>query len=704
MEDRKRPLNDHHDSVHPSKKQATSANGAGKGHRDDDMPWKDDLEKFQKDALLRQLNEYKRERKDLESQISDLKKKARDHDDHIRTIDAWLKQLVDEVKVLMPTDDDSMDIDAVPSSLQFTDQKAFEQHLQTHATNIQVLIERLCARTKDFTPEISELYAKVNRLLASEKEHLAELERLRADSSDLDERLQNASLRYMLAEKKLDRAKSVTAAKLDKGLLLGGINSSKDDSTAVKREDSQMNGVSDHGEEVAELEVEVKKTTAINEKQQEQIAKLEEENAKLTTQLTELTSKSSVFTDDDYSKTELYKQLRLQHDDAVKKLNDLEAMTSQLRDDNSKLQSERTKHQDSIEDENRTALSEKVESLSHAQMDLARIRNHRDEILADQTMKKAALDERADSLKKLKELTTAQEERIKALESENERLTTQTGSIMAVSSELDSMSPEELRGKYQELEKKYSLLNGELASMSSAYQKTQKLANQKVSEYTTLEEKMVRLSAEKAKADQKYFGSMKLKETRDMEIRTLKMQTTKSSEIIAQLKEAETVTRSLLTNLEKQLGEIKVALTAKTTEYQLATKQSTSYASDVARLNAQITDLKQNLSAKDAKLNTTATACRSAEAEVEGLKAALATTQKSLDSWKNKTGQSDEQELLRQIAYCTVCRKNLKNTVIKSCGHTFCNECVEKVVQLRSRKCPNCGKAFGSSDHQRIVL
>lgn len=44
MEDRKRPLNDHHDSIHPSKKQATSANGAGKSHRDDDMPWKDDLE------------------------------------------------------------------------------------------------------------------------------------------------------------------------------------------------------------------------------------------------------------------------------------------------------------------------------------------------------------------------------------------------------------------------------------------------------------------------------------------------------------------------------------------------------------------------------------------------------------------------------------------------------------------------------------
>lgn len=661
-------------------------------------------QKFQKDALLRQLSEYKRERKDLEGQISELRKKARDHDDHIRTIDGWMKQLIDEVKVLIPAEGDSMDVDSAPSSLQFTNQEAFQQHLQTHATNIQGLVERLSGVTKDYTPEVSELVTKVNKLLASEKEHLAELERLRTETNDLDERLQNASLRYMVAEKKLDRAKSVTAAKLDKGILMGGPNSVKEESATVKKEESQVNGTGDHGEDVAELETEVKKATAVSEKQQEQIAKLEEENARLTTQVTELASKSSTFTDEDYSKTDLYKQLRLQHDDVVKKLNDLEAFSTQLREENSKLQSERTSHQDFIEDENRNAISEKDSSLSQAQADLARIRNHRDEILADQAVKKAQLDERVESLKKLKDLSSAQEERMKALESENQRLTMQAGETTALSVELESLSADEIKVKYSELEKKYSMLNGELASMSSAYQKTQKMASQKVAEQTAQEEKIARLSAEKAKADQKYFAAMKSKEMRDMEVRTLKMQANKSSEIIASLKEAEAASKTLLTNLEKQMAELKSALTSKTNEHQLVTQKQTSQASDIARLNAQVTDLKQSLSAKDAKLSATATACRSAETEVEGLKVTLQSTQKSLEAMKSVSGQTAEIEALRGIIYCTVCKKNLKNTVIKTCGHTFCNECVESVVALRSRKCPNCGKAFGNSDHMRITI
>jgi len=604
----------------------------------------------------------------------------------------------------MPEEEDSMDVDSAPSALQFTDQKDFEQHLQSHAASIQSLVQRLSSRSKHYTPDVAELHSKFTKILASEKEHLAELEKLRAETSDLDERLQNASLRYMVAEKKLDRARSVTAAKLDKGILMGGTTSVKDDSNAVKREDNQVNGVSDHSEDVEKLEAEVNKTAAVNEKQQEQIAKLEEENAQLATKVTELTTKSSMFTDEDYSKTELYKQLKIQHDDAVKRLNHLEATSTQLRDENGKFQSERTKNLEQLEHERMSAISEKDSTLAQTQTDLARVRNHRDELLADQSVKKASLEERADSLKKLKDLSSAHEDRIKALESENERLTTQASNLMAVSSELDSMSADELRTKFQELEKKYSMMNGELQSMSSAYQKTQRLASQKVADYTVLEEKTTKLSAEKAKADQKYFAAMKSKETRDMEVRTLRMQTAKSSELVSQLKEAEAASRSLLTNLEKQLAEVKSALTTKTNEQQSASKQSTTQASEIARLNAQVTDLRNTLSTKDAKFSSTSSACRSAEVEAEELKASLADTRKSLEAWKSKGAQSEEHELLRQFAYCTVCRKELKNTVIKTCGHTFCHNCVDKVIQLRSRKCPNCGKPFGSNDHQRIIL
>jgi E3 ubiquitin-protein ligase BRE1 len=54
MDDRKRPSPyDQHDSGPPSKKLATSANGAVKGHPDADMPWKDDIEVSLSMATLR---------------------------------------------------------------------------------------------------------------------------------------------------------------------------------------------------------------------------------------------------------------------------------------------------------------------------------------------------------------------------------------------------------------------------------------------------------------------------------------------------------------------------------------------------------------------------------------------------------------------------------------------------------------------------
>jgi E3 ubiquitin-protein ligase BRE1 len=118
MEDRKRPSAD--DSAPPAKRQALTVNGA-RSHPDTDLPWKDDIEvrisrplharlpthtrplhtpantaieqAFQKDAILRQMREYKREKTAVESQLNDLEGRSRYHDDHLRTIDVWFDQV-----------------------------------------------------------------------------------------------------------------------------------------------------------------------------------------------------------------------------------------------------------------------------------------------------------------------------------------------------------------------------------------------------------------------------------------------------------------------------------------------------------------------------------------------------------------------------------------------------------------------------------
>ena len=608
---------------------------------------------------------------------------------------------------MLPADEDeSMDVDSSSSSLIFADSESFQEHLRKWSSEVRSVISRLHNGQKTYTPEVSELQSRLSHLLASQKEYLVKIERLEAEEVSLNDRLENATTRYMMAEKKLDRAKSAAVAKLEKQALMGAQKPSNDDSGPVKREESTPNGVTDNNETVQELEDQLSKATAVSDKQKEQLEQLSKENAELTEKLTATIMKAADVTDDDFAKTELFKQFKTQHEDVIKRVNNLEAMNVKLQEEAVRLQSERTAYKSQLEQEMRSAVAEKDAFLGATDANLARIRCNRDELMADLAIKKAQLDNEWDSLKKLKDFTAAQEERIKALESENERLSIQAGNLMLDASEIDSLSLEELRTRYGELDRKYALLNSELSSMSTAFQKTSKLANQKVAESIAQDEFKLRLTAEKAKADQKFFAAMKSKETREGEIKSLRMQNNKSSEMVSQLKDAELASRALLTNLEKQLAEEKAALNAKIAAHNTSQQKIILHASELAQLNNQITELKKALREKDNNYNLMASSCRAAEQEVEELKASLKASKRSEEAWKSKTsnGGFGSTEELRMFIYCQVCKLHQRNTVIKTCGHILCEKCVDERVQSRNRKCPSCGHSFGINDYMRVTL
>jgi hypothetical protein len=48
---------------------------------------------FQKDAIIRQMREYKREKNTAEAQLNELESRAKHHNDHLRTIDTWFDQV-----------------------------------------------------------------------------------------------------------------------------------------------------------------------------------------------------------------------------------------------------------------------------------------------------------------------------------------------------------------------------------------------------------------------------------------------------------------------------------------------------------------------------------------------------------------------------------------------------------------------------------
>lgn len=554
---------------------------------------------------------------------------------------------MDEIKLLVVDRTSQETYSAFPSALLNSEKSTFEKHLQSRSKSISSAIGHLFSRDPA-SPDISQLQGRIAELLAQEKVHITELERSRTEQGQLEERLEAASLRYMLAEKKLDRVKSTTVQKLEQQAIASG----KSESSVGLDNTADGGDKKVDTEALFEAEKAKKEAHASFAKQKEQLQALEADNEKLTAQITTLENRLTHLNDDDYSKTDLFKHLKSQHEDVIKRINDLEATNVKLREEAEKLQAERTAHRSQLEQESQTVVSEKEALLAQAENDLARIRTTRDELVADVQMRKAAQSQERASIEQIKELAIAREERIKVLESEIERINmqpNQTNGVPSPEPSVEDASTDDLHSRYLTLERQYAMLKTELQSMEKVYQKTSTVASQKVTNLTNLEEKTMRLGAEKSKADQKYFAAMKAKEAREQEVRTLRAQNSKTSEIVSQLKESDTVSRSLIINLEKQVAEQKSAMAALGNKYNASQQQVNERNILHEGLRSQVEELKKNLVNKDTSSSLVSSAHRKAEAEIDGLKVRLAETQKGLESWKTKGlgNQNEEYEMLR---------------------------------------------------------
>lgn len=190
----------------------------------------------------------------------------------------------------------SLDQSTFRSSLLFEDVENFEQHLKTRTDDIRGVISRLVSNLPKGPPEVSEIQTQLARKLAEEKAAIADFERALSEKQQLEERLEAASLRYMVAEKKLDRARSVTVAKLEKQYMFGAQRPGGDSVSGNREEQSPANGVPPSGERSADVEEAHNRLTAVSEKQKEQLRKLEADNSNLLNQITGLKIKVSIDT------------------------------------------------------------------------------------------------------------------------------------------------------------------------------------------------------------------------------------------------------------------------------------------------------------------------------------------------------------------------------------------------------------------------
>lgn len=714
MEDRKRPIAD--DSAPPAKRQAVTVNGA-RSHPDADLPWKDDIEAFQKDAILRQMREYKREKTTLETQLHELEARSKFHDDHLRIMDTWFDQLLDDIKILSGENITvasvgSVSRESIPPALLFEDSDTFKAHLSKRKDNIVGALSGLFAKYPPSAPEVAALQQQLSQLLAAEKNHVVQLQKVSTEKEQLSDRLDTATHRYLVAEKKIDRIKSQQVQKLEQAAVAS--STAKEDAPPTTNGAESANGKSSSPGPANE-ELEVARNQAVSEaaKRKEQLEQIEAENKKLLEEVTSLKVKFSLLSDDDYAKTDLFKALKSQHEDVIKRINHLEATNIQLREEAQKYQAERTAYRIKIDDEARVSLESTTAAVAQAETDLARIRAQRDDLIAKNKILEAERKNTDISIEQSKELVSACESRIAAYKSEVERFQLQIAEKETASDGQGAEargagdeSPEEMQKKLSSLENQLKLLSGELPSMEQAWKKAQNLAGKKIAEIAIWEEKVATATAEKVKAEQRWFAAMKAKGELDHQVRTLRLSATKSTDVVAQLKESESLSRSLVEKHEKQIAEMRMQMEELSAQHRQLQQKASEHLISIEGHAAQVAEFKKHMEEKTAALLEAKHARREAETEREKLSAEVAGLEKQVQTWKKRSegNQSAEVKTMENMIQCQICKSRFKNTVIKTCGHIFCDSCVQDRLTNRARKCPNCGKAFGSNDTMRVHL
>ncbi|KAK4067731.1 hypothetical protein Trihar35433_6291 [Trichoderma harzianum] len=627
--------------------------------------------------------------------------KAKDENTDMKE-DTWIECL-EELELLVTSKVPTAEPRDTPylTAVSFKNLHDFQAHLQERGKTIkakaELLLTQLAAQRENISPKTTELESQIASLLAAQKEYLLKLDRLSAEKESMSEQLNAATLRYFKAEKKLDRAKSAQVQRLEQQAFA---NATRPATTPTEggSEPSEPNGSAN------ELLVKYEEATAAATKQKEQLEALLAELKTLQEENTSLKARRETLSDEDYIRTDVFKQFKSQNEDLIKRINTLEATNKSLREEAEKLQAERTAFRTQLEADMNQVAQDYEADIAARDQDLTRVRSARDEILAENMQRRANAEQERIAMEHIKELVTAKEDRISALELELARLKPAGDEETGDAGDVDDISEEDLRQRYKKLRQDFASINQELPAMEKAYKKMKDLAQKKVLDFTALEEKVAILIAEKSKADQKYFAARKDADTRNSEIRTLRHQSGKSAELIAQLKDFESQTRTLLSNLEKQSADLRQANAALVAESKKIESNSLEAVRKSESVTKQVGDLTNLVKSKDASTAVIRERNAMQEVEVEKLKVRIEHMQKDRDSWKNKalSNSSEEEDMLRTMALCTVCRTNFKNTALKTCGHLFCNKCVDDRISNRMRKCPSCSRAFDKMDVMQV--
>ncbi|KAI4308406.1 hypothetical protein L6164_031486 [Bauhinia variegata] len=334
---------------------------------------------------------------------------------------------------------------------------------------------------------------------------------------------------------------------------------------------------------------------------------------------------------------------------------------------------------------------------SYDKRDLADIRESECKALSQAEALKNALDEHSLELrvKAANEAEAACEQRLSTAEAEIEDLRTKLDA-----SERDILElTEAIKVKDAEADAYIS----EIETIGQAYEDMQTQNQHLLQQVTERDDYNIKLVSESVKTKQSHSTLLSEKQILakqlqqiNASIETVKMRITHSEE---QMKAV------LSDAIKSTIEEKHLAVTLESTKWELADaeKELKWLKSAVTSSDKEYDQIQKDVEAVQIELDAERNSREKLEEELRELN-------EQIDEMSSETGEAAIQKLQDEIIVCknmikcTVCSDRPKEVVIVKCYHLFCNRCIQRNLELRHRKCPACGTAFGQSDVRFVKI
>lgn len=662
---------------------------------------------FQKEAIWRQMNTYKKQCNILSKDLRSFKHKYEVNELKLNVLDIWYEQIIN---ALNPKD---LDIDGLNESLLVKithhSKDKLDDILNKRRNHLLGILSPIIANSKILYPELKELISQMEKVNFDLCELKAKNDTILKIKSGLEENIEQLQEKILNLSKESERNKSKTLERIDP------VKREKDDvvSPVISKAEANTNssgqnepkGISStisssetiiNKEELESLQISLKQLEASNSTLQSQLNDLSKKHHKSSEDCLELASRLSSLSTKDLQISPIYSNLVQQNKKLNEQLDELSKVQSLTNGKLTDLELSRSHYKKLIDETFKLENDNLKQQINRTETDLVRIRTSRDELLLKNTILKSQI-ENNNLIEELQKLINIQKIKLKESQSDDEPV--EEDSI----EKLKTLSNEDLI-------KRVSMLNVEIKEIEQAFQQTHEISVKKLSNEVENDNLIKKLTIEKTKADQKYFAAMRSKDALASENKVLKSQISKSQELIGKLNDIEKsyLTKiDILTKSETDFKTIKENSIQEITKLQehLKSLQATKERSEIELKTLKKSFESQALSLRELEVekNEALNKISKNDAKIKELEILL---KKYRNNNTSSILQDDEKQLeaLRSIAKCSLCSKNWKDTAITVCGHVFCSDCAQERLAARLRRCPSCNKGFSANDLLSIHL